>query len=142
MPAKYQRTETAEKQLQIKKTQCYEEYVAGHLNLHKYLSIKADLQSEGTNIDKKLSAFEEQEINLSYALMPSDLQQAADHAKQYINNTVLTADMVRSFIDTVFVFESHIEIRWKFKDLFEQFMQENQLTNIIQTENNNQEEII
>lgn len=130
------------KQLQIKKTQCYEEYVAGQLDLEKYLSLKADFQAERATIDKKLTELEEQEINLSYALMPSDLQQAADHAKQFANDTVLTADMVHSFIETIFIFDSHIEIRWKFKDLFEQFMQENQLTNIIQTENKTQEETI
>ena len=110
--------------------------------MEKYLSLKADFQAEGATIDKKLTELEEQEINLSYALMPSDLQQAADHAKQFANDTVLTADIVHSFIETVFIFDSHIEIRWKFKDLFEQFMQENQLTNIIQTENKTQEETI
>lgn len=130
------------KLLQQQKTQCYEDYISGKLTLEEYLSLKSNHNVMGQELDTQLSSLEKQEVALSYALMPSDLQQAAEHAKQHADTERLTYEMVQSFIDKVYIFDTHIEIQWKFKDLFEQFIQENNLTNIITTKTKSEEETL
>lgn len=130
------------KQLQQQKAQSYEDYISGLMTLEEYLSLKSSHTTSGQDIDVQLAALEKQEITLSYALMPSDLHQASEHAKAAVNNETLTSEMVQNFIDKIYIFDTHIEIQWKFKDLFEQFMLENNLTNIITTKKKSEEETL
>lgn len=130
------------KRLQIQKTQSYEEYISGNMTLEKYLSLKSTYSANGQELDMQLANLEKQEISLSYASMPSDTQQAIEYAKQYTNSETLTREMVQSFIDKVLIFDTHIEIQWKFKDLFEQLVQENNLTSIVSIEKKSEEETL
>lgn len=158
MEKKYNRSQTTErsnkcqqsiielqkkkKLLQQQKTQCYEDYISGKLTLEEYLSLKSSHNAMGQELDSQLASLEKQEVALSYALMPSDLQQAAEHAKQHADTERLTYEMVQSFIDKVYIFDTYIEIHWKFKDLFEQLTQENNLTNVITTKTKSEEETL
>lgn len=130
------------KRLQIQKTQSYEEYISGNMTLEKYLSLKSTYSANGQELDMQLANLEKQEISLSYASMPSDTQQAIEYAKQYTNSEILTREMVQSFIDKILIFDTHIEIQWKFKDLFEQLVQENNLTSIISIEKKSEEDTL
>lgn len=128
------------KQLQQQKTQLYEDYVSDQISLDDYLAQKSKFNEMGQSIEKRISELESQENSLNTFAVPLDLQQAAESARQYADIDTLSPELVHSFIENVYLHETYIEICWKFKDLFEQFMQENNLSNIIQTENNTPQE--
>ena len=59
---------------------------------------------------------------LSFSSVPADLRQAADNAKTFSNAGELTREMAVCFIHRIYLYENHMEIQWKFKDLFAQFI--------------------
>ena len=109
-------------QLQQKKTQCYEAYVSGVLTLEAYLEQKSVYTQKGQELDQQIASLDEQQTMLSFSSVPADLRQAADHAKIFSNSEELTREMAVCFIHRIYLYESHIEIQWKFKDLFAQLI--------------------
>ena len=109
-------------QLQQEKTQYYEAYVSGVLTLEGYLEQKAVYTQKGQELDQQIAALEERETMLSFSSVPADLRQAADHAKTFSNAEELTREMAACFIQRIYLYENHMEIQWKFKDLFAQFI--------------------
>lgn len=107
--------------LQQQKTQCYEAYVSGVLTLEVYLQQKTVYTQRGQELDQQIAALDEQQTMLSFSSVPADLRQAADHAKTFSIAEELTREMAVSFIHCIYLYESHIDIQWKFKGLFEQF---------------------
>lgn len=91
---------------------------------------KQKLSDRSSSLDSHLAFLTDQEFSLQYAEIPTDLQQAAESAHKYLNATKLTRDMVVSFVDSVFLYDDHYEIVWKFKDLFHQFDQEAHLSSL------------
>ena len=107
-------------QLQQQKAQCYEAYVSGVLTLEVYLEQKSVYTQRGQELDQQIAALDGQQTMLSFSSVPADLRQAADNAKTFSSAEELTREMVVCFIHRIYLYESHIEIQWKFKDLFEQ----------------------
>ena len=107
-------------QLQQQKTQCYEAYVSGVLTLEAYLEQKSVHTQRGQELDQQIAALEERETMLSFSSVPADLRQAADNAKTFSNAEELTREMAACFIQRIYLYENHMEIQWKFKDLFAQ----------------------
>ena len=108
------------KRLRQQKTLSYEQYVAGVITQEEYLHQKNEFGRQGQRLDDEISALKEQEAMLTLSTIPADLQQAADYAKTYLDCDALTREMAVSFVKAVCLFEDHIDIRWKFADLFEQ----------------------
>lgn len=127
-----------EKLLQ-KKTQLYEAYITDSLTIEEYLQKKEALSQNSTELDKHLAFLENQEGAFQCAEIPADLQQAAEAARKYLNATKLDRDMVLSFVDSIYLYDDHYEIVWKFKNLFHQFEQEISQTSL-PAQNQNKEE--
>ncbi len=125
-----QKTKREKEKLLHEKTQSYESYIAGSLSQEEYLQEKQKLSERSSSLDSHLAFLTDQEFSLQYAEIPTDLQQAAESAHKYLNATKLTRDMVVSFVDSVFLYDDHYEIVWKFKDLFHQFEQEAHLSSL------------
>lgn len=109
-------------QLQHKKTQCYEAYVSGVLTLEAYLEQKSVYTQRGQELDQQIASLDEQQTMLSFSSVPTDLRQAADQAQTFSNTEKLTREMAVCFIHRIYLYENHIEIQWKFKDLFAQLI--------------------
>ena len=107
-------------QLQQQKTQCYEAYVSGVLTLEAYLEQKSVYTQRGQELDQQIATLDEQQTMLSFSSVPADFRQAADHAKTFLNTEELTREMAVCFIHRIYLYENHMEIQWKFKDLFAQ----------------------
>lgn len=110
--------------LRQQKTLSYEQYVTGAITQAEYLRQKDEFGQQGQRLDDKLSALKEQEVMLTLSSVPADLQQAADYARTYLDCDTFTREMAVSFLDGVYLYETHYEIRWKFQDLFDQFQSE------------------
>lgn len=103
------------------KTKCYEAYVSGDLTLEEYTRQKSAYTQVGQELAQKIEALESQQNMLSLSPVPADLQQAADNAREFIHADALSREMAACFVQCVLLHEDHIEIQWKFKDLFESF---------------------
>ena len=103
------------------KTKCYEAYVSGDLTLAEYTRQKSAYTQTGQELVQKIEALESQQNMLSLSPVPVDLQQAADNAREFVHADALSREMAVCFVHCVFLHEDHIEIQWKFKDLFESF---------------------
>ena len=66
---------------------------------------------------------QDQEETLKSGILPKEVAQIYDAAKQYHAATALNREMVSTFVDRVYVFEDHCEIVWKFQDVWEQLQQ-------------------
>lgn len=73
-------------------------------------------------LTEKLSSLREQEIALKNGVLPKELSQLCDSAKEHRFSSVLNRDMVTTFIERVYAFPDHYEIIWKFQDIWEDFI--------------------
>lgn len=112
-----------EKKLRLEKLEIYEAYIAGTLSVQAYRRKKNDLTRRGKSISEKLTQLQDQEATLKNGILPKEVAQVYDSAKQYHTATALNRDMVSSFVERVYVFEDHCEIVWKFQDVWEQIIQ-------------------
>lgn len=105
--------------LKQRKTQCYEAYVSGDLTLEEYTRQKSAYTQTGQELARKMEALENQQNMLSLSPIPADLQQAADNAREFTHADAISREMAVCFVNRVYLYEDHLEIQWKFKDLFE-----------------------
>ena len=82
---------------------------------------KSVYTQKGQELDQQIESLDEQQTMLSFSSVPADLRQAADNAKTFSNAEELTREMAVCFIQRIYLYENHMEIQWKFKDLFTQF---------------------
>lgn len=112
-----------EKKLRLEKLEIYEAYIAGTLSVQAYRRKKNELTRRGKAISEKLTKLQDQEATLKNGILPKEVAQVYDSAKQYYTATALNRDMVSAFVERLYVFEDHCEIVWKFQDVWEQIIQ-------------------
>lgn len=117
-----------EKKLRLEKLEIYEAYIAGALSVQTYRRKKNELTRRGKAISEKLTKLQDQVAALKNGILPKEVAQVYDSAKQYYTATALNRDMVSSFVERLYVFEDHCEIVWKFRDVWEQIMQSSSKT--------------
>ena len=122
-----QQLQQAENRLRQQKTLSYEQYVSGLITQEEYLHQKSKFGRQGQQLEDEISTLKGQEAMLTLSTIPADLQQAADYARTYLDCDALTREMAVSFVKTICLFEDHIDIRWKFADLFEQLVMNSSL---------------
>lgn len=123
-----------EKKLRLEKLEIYEAYIAGSLSVQAYRRKKNELIRRGKAISEKLTKLQDQEATMKNGILPKEVAQVYDSAKQYYTATALNRDMVSAFVERVYVFEDHCEIVWKFRDVWEQIMQSESATSSQTTE--------
>lgn len=114
-----------EKKIRLEKLEIYEAYIEGTLPIQGYRKQKAALTRQGKEIAQKLAALRDQEAALQSGILPKELTQLCDMAKEYQCSQILTKEMVAAFVERVYAFEDHYEIVWKFQDIWEQIGQIN-----------------
>lgn len=114
-----------EKKIRLEKLEIYEAYIEGTLPIQGYRKQKAALTRQGKEIAQKLAALRDQEAALQSGILPKELTQLCDMAKEYQSSQILTKEMVAAFVERVYAFEDHYEIVWKFQDIWEQLGQIN-----------------
>ena len=112
-----------EKKLRLEKLEIYEAYIAGTLSVQAYRRKKNELTRRGKAISEKLTKLQDQDATLKNGILPKEVAQVYDSAKQYYTATALNRDMVSAFVERLYVFEDHCEIVWKFQDVWEQIIQ-------------------
>ena len=113
---------TQEKKIKLEKLEIYESYTIGTLSIHDYRQKKNALSRQAKVLTEKLSSLREQEIALKNGVLPKELSQLCDSAKEHRFSSVLNRDMVTTFIERVYAFPDHYEIIWKFQDIWEDFI--------------------
>lgn len=108
-----------EKKIKLEKLEIYEAYTIGTLPIHDYKQKKNTLTRQGKNLAEKLLQLREQEAALQNGILPKELAQLCDSAKEYHFATALNREMVSAFVERINVFPDHYEIVWKFQDVWE-----------------------
>ena len=108
-----------EKKIKLEKLEIYEAYTIGTLPIHDYKQKKNALTRQGKTLAEKLLQLREQEAALQNGILPKELAQLCDSAKEYHFATVLNREMVSAFVERINVFPDHYEIVWKFQDVWE-----------------------
>ena len=112
-----------ERKLKLEKLEIYEAYTIGTLSVQSYKQKKNILSRQGKQLAEKLSSLREQENALNNGILPANVAQLCDSAKEYRDATILNREMVTSFVDRVYIFEDHYEIIWKFQDIWESILE-------------------
>lgn len=112
-------TTAQEKKIKLEKLEIYEAYTIGTLPIQSYKQKKNALSKQGKILAEKLSSLREQESALKKGLLPKNITQLCDSAKEYRFATVLNRDMVNAFVERIYTFPDHYEIVWKFQDIWE-----------------------
>lgn len=108
-----------EKKIKLEKLEIYEAYTIGTLPLHDYKQKKNALTRQGKTLAEKLLQLRERESALQNGILPKELAQLCDSAKEYHFATALNREMVSAFVERINVFPDHYEIVWKFQDVWE-----------------------
>lgn len=114
--------EYSERRIKQLKLDAYEDYASGKLSLEDYQIKRDALTTEGDTCSKKLSALREQEASFNKGIVPHSVQSISDAAHKYQHNTSLSREMVQAFVESVYCFEDHYEIVWKFQDVWNQIL--------------------
>ena len=112
-------TTAQEKKIKLEKLEIYEAYTIGTLPIQSYKQKKNALSKQGKILAEKLYSLREQETALKNGLLPKNITQLCDSAKEYRFATVLNRDMVNTFVERIYTFPDHYEIIWKFQDIWE-----------------------
>lgn len=108
-----------ERKIKLEKLEIYEAYTIGNISIQTYKQKKNALSRDGKQLAEKLATLREQENALRNGILPANIAQLCDSAKEYRDATVLNKDMVNCFVERVNVYEDHYEIVWKFQDVWE-----------------------
>ncbi|MDO5408961.1 MAG: recombinase family protein [Lachnospiraceae bacterium] len=112
--------EFTEKRIQQKKLDAYEDYSNQRISLKEYQKRKDSLNQQASENQKKLETLKEQELAFTSGLIPHEIQAVTDSSRKYLHSSSLTRDMVTTFVDSIYVYEDHYEIVWKFRDVWKQ----------------------
>ena len=122
--AQYQKeiaqAEYEEKRTKQLKLDAYEEYTAGTLSLEEYHKRKAQLNRQGNACHEKIENLKTQEAALNSGIIPHEMQMITESAKEFQYANALSREMVTTFVDAIFLYDTHYEIRWKYQDVWEQ----------------------
>lgn len=131
------------KRIQQLKLDAYEEYSSGKLTLESYQKEKENLNRRGEELSQKIYSLKEQEDAFYNGIVPHNVQAFRDASRKYQNSTALTREMVTTFVDSVYLYEDHYEIKWKFQDVWEQIQKklEQKSSKPLSDENTVQEEL-
>ena len=110
--------EAREKKIRLEKLELYEAYTSGTVSLRAYRAQKEALTREGKAVSSRLSQLREQKSALEGGILPSEMMKLTEAARQYQYATALSRDMVTAFVDAILVYEDHVEIQWKFQDIW------------------------
>ena len=102
------------------KLDAYEEYTAGTLSLEEYHKRKAQLNRQGNACHEKIENLKTQEAALNSGIIPHEMQMITESAKEFQYANALSREMVTTFVDAIFLYDTHYEIRWKYQDVWEQ----------------------
>lgn len=117
----------------------YEAYSRNELTLDQYSKQKTELAQEKKKHTKQLDSLKSQEAALTNGIIPVEMQTLTETARQFQHGTSLTREMVTSFVEAVYLYDSHIEIVWKYQDIWNQLKsQEGENTNDGYEENTKQ----
>ena len=117
----------------------YEAYSRKELTLDRYMKQKTELAQEKKKTTKQLDSLKSQETALNNGIIPVEMQTLTETARQFQHSTSLTREMITSFVEAVYLYDSHIEIVWKYQDIWEQLkLQEGENTNDGNEENTKQ----
>lgn len=96
---------------------------SGVFTKEEYLAEKESLNVRLNELKQRLEILLEQKKRSEFAV-DTEVESFLCYAKQYQGQTVLTNDMVKTFIDRVLVYaEDRIEIEWNFSErLFTEVM--------------------
>lgn len=131
------------KRIQQLKLDAYEEYSSGKLTLESYQKEKDNLNRRGEELSQKIYSLKEQEDAFYNGIVPHNVQAFRDASRKYQNSTALTREMVTTFVDSIYLYEDHYEIKWKFQDVWEQIQKklEQKSSKPLSDENTVQEEL-
>lgn len=100
------------------------------MSLDQYTRQKLELNEEKKKLTRQLDSLKSQEAALNNGIIPVEMQSLTDTARQFQHSTSLTREMVTSFVESVYLYDSHIEITWKYQDIWKQLKaQEGENTN-------------
>ncbi len=106
-----------------RKLALYESYLAGTLALDSYRIQTDALSSLVRKLETDIDSLEAKELHLRAGLIPEDLSRLTEQAKLCRDASVLTAEMVNSFVDRIEIYDTHIKIQWKFQDIWDHLLE-------------------
>lgn len=112
--------EFVERRIQQQKLDAYEDYSNHHITLKEYQKRKDFLNKQSTENQEKLDHLKEQELAFTSGLIPHEIQAVSDSSRKYQHSSSLTRDMVTTFVESIYVYTDHYEIIWKFRDVWKQ----------------------
>lgn len=113
------RTEQCLKQNAVEKLQFYERYADGSLSKEEFLVIRNKIVQETESLEKEKTALEEQLSTLEQS-GDTELKELAAEASSFLEADNVTNEMLRLFIDKVYVYSGmRIEIVYRFKNPFQ-----------------------
>lgn len=115
--------EFQEKRIQQQKLDAYEDYSNEVISLKEYQKRKDTLNHLSEENKKKLASLKEQESAFTSGLIPHEIQAISESSRKYQHSSSLTRDMVTTFVESIYLYEDHYEIVWKFRDIWEQLLE-------------------
>lgn len=107
-----------------KKAALYETYLAGSIAVSLYMEEKNILLKQSAELDKRITALNEERDSYAYATVSSDLRKAAQAARKYSNAEKLTSEMAEDLVEDVYLYPDGLQVKWKYHALFERFAPE------------------
>lgn len=115
-------TEYTERRIKQLKLDLYEKYTSGDITLDEYQVQKDALVKQGKDCSDKLKSLRAQEESFQQGIIPHDIQIVTESAHKYKHSNSLSREMVQTFVDSIYCYETHYEIKWNYQDIWEQFM--------------------
>lgn len=101
------------------KYQIYEDYCAGKFScLGDYMVQKKTIADQCHEVENQVNTLREKRTDLSNSIIPDELRRAAAAVNQYRNAKSLERGLAQAFIESIGIYDDHMEIRWRFHDLF------------------------
>ena len=107
----------------LKKSQCYEDYVAGSLTLEEYRKQKDAYTKRIQELNREIANYEK---NLVFPVMSvtEELKIHDNTIMTWLDTKELNREMAICFVDSIYLHEDHMKINWKYRDFFGAFLNE------------------
>lgn len=116
--------EAKERKYKQLKLDLYEEYTSGTLTREAYMEKREAVIKDAKENSSLLEQLKTQEEAYHIGIIPHDVQAITDASHKYQHNTSLSREMVTCFLESIYCYEDHYEIKWKYQNVWNQLMKQ------------------
>ena len=107
-----------------KKSQCFERYHSGAITLEQYICKKDAYAKKSQALEIKIADLEKKRaaLEVSSTCIQTAFGTPDRTVGDFLEAQELTREMAVCFVKSIYLYETHMEIEWKYRDIFKSFL--------------------